>query len=95
MFDIPAALKWVAIAAIVAGAIGTAWGIVRYIEHKAELALQVKALAELQQRQAQTVADKNRIWAMMLTLPDGRTRACAVKGPADGCCQPEPAECAP
>lgn len=65
------------------------------VTSRALIAAQRDALVELQQRQAATVAERNKIWAQMLALPDGRVRLCAVRGPDSACCQPEPAECKP
>ncbi len=44
--SVSSSVKWLAISAIVAGALGSAWGVVRYIEHKALLVAQNKALIE-------------------------------------------------
>lgn len=65
------------------------------VTSRAIITAQRDALAELNRRQAATVAERNKIWAAMLALPDGRVRLCAVRGPESGCCQPAPAECAP
>lgn len=65
------------------------------IEKNAIIGAQRDQLAELAVRHAQEVSEKNKIWAAMLALPDGRTRLCAMQGPASGCCRPLPAECVP
>ena len=65
------------------------------VTSRALLEAQTKALAELQRRQAETIAERNKIWSIVLSLPDGRVRLCATRDPTDGCCQPEPAECKP
>jgi len=77
---------------------GIVGGIAYYnhlIASRAVIALQRDALAELARRQAETAAERNRIWAEVQRLPDGRVRLCAIRGPESGCCKPAPAECAP
>ena len=54
----------------------------------------VKQIAELNQRLAQTVREKNETNAKFLALPDVRNRLCAVQGARSPCCQPV-GECAP
>lgn len=64
------------------------------VTSRAIIAAQRDALAELNRRQAKTIADRNRIFQQMLALPEGRTRLCAIRGPGDPCCQPR-GECKP
>jgi len=59
------------------------------------IAAQRDQVADLNRRLAEAQRDKAQQNAKFLSLPDVRNRLCAIKGAADGCCQPEPAKCEP
>ena len=86
MFAIPAAIKWIAIVGAIVSVLGTAFGIVKYIEHKAVLKAQNKALVELMQRQARTVKEKAVIDDHAHKLTPEEAIECAVKGVDDPAC---------
>lgn len=88
MLGIPAAVKWAMILGLVLTTLGSAWGVVRYIQNNAIIRAQRDALIELAKRQAATVEDKNKITNQQDALPDDRVRWCAIKRPLDvnGCC---------
>ena len=92
---IPGMVKWGFILALVVSVIGSIVGAVGWVGEARLNKEAVKQLGELNTRLVATVREKNETTAKFLALPDVRNRLCAVKGPQDGCCQPEPMECKP
>lgn len=95
MLGVPAAVKWAMILGLVVTTLGTAWGVVRYIEKSAVVALQRDQLVEAVRAKDEAIADRNRIAARFSALPVDRLRLCVQRAPTDGCCKPAPAECVP
>ena len=95
MFDIPAAIKWAMILGLVLTTLGSIWGVVSYIEAGERNRLISDQLARALVEKDKAIADRNRITAHFMALPDARLRLCVVQGPQSGCCKPEPERCEP
>jgi hypothetical protein len=65
------------------------------IRRAAVIELQRDQLAAAVKAKDEAIADRNRVTAQFMALPDARLRLCVVQGPASGCCKPEPAACRP
>ena len=65
------------------------------IRRAAVIELQRDQLAAAIVEKDRAIADRNRVTAQFMALPDARLRLCVVQGPASGCCKPEPAACTP
>jgi len=92
---IPGAIKWGSIAVMVIGLIGSAWGVVNSIRKAEANRLIAEQLQRAIRDKDAAIAEKNRIVARFMALPDARLRLCVQRDPFDGCCKPEPAKCEP
>ena len=95
MMGIPSAIKWAMILGLVVTTLGSIWGVVSYIEAGERNRLISEQLARAIAEKDKAIADRNRVTAQFMALPDARLRLCVVQGPASGCCRPEPSECKP
>lgn len=64
------------------------------VKRAALMEAQRDQLAAALKAKDEAIAERNRIWAIVVALPDGRLRLCAQRPATDGCCKPT-GECKP